>query len=78
MVVDDLALPLSKLRLRPSGSDAGHNGLKSIQDTLETVELSQIEIWHRQRLPKGKQVDYVLGKWTAEEIGGELKDRAKC
>lgn len=37
VIVDELALPLSKIRLRPGGSDAGHNGLKSIQELLQTT-----------------------------------------
>ena len=45
-VFDDLALPLSQLRLRPGGSDAGHNGLKSIQESLGYIRLSQTAVWY--------------------------------
>jgi peptidyl-tRNA hydrolase, PTH1 family len=68
VVLDDLALPLTRLRLRPGGSDAGHNGLRSIQESLGT------DVWPRLRLgignnfPKGRQVDFVLGKWSASEL----------
>lgn len=68
VLVDELALPLSKLRLRPSGSDAGHNGLKSIQETLGTVDYPKLRFGIGNNFPKGRQVDYVLGKWTNEEM----------
>ena len=67
VVFDDLALPLSKLRVRPGGSDAGHNGLKSIQELLGTTEYPKLRFGIGNNFPKGRQVDFVLGKWTAEE-----------
>lgn len=67
VLVDEIALPLSKLRLRPSGSDAGHNGLKSIQETLGTVDYPRLRFGIGNDFPKGRQVDFVLGKWTAQE-----------
>jgi len=67
VIVDDLALPVGTLRLRPSGSDAGHNGLKSIQEELGTSTYSRLRIGIGNEFPKGRQVDYVLGKWTPEE-----------
>lgn len=67
VIVDDLALPLSKLRLRPSGSDAGHNGLKSIQECLQTFDYPRLRFGIGDNYPRGKQVDFVLGHWTAEE-----------
>lgn len=67
VVVDDLAIPLSKLRIRPGGSDAGHNGLKSIQELLGTTEYPKLRFGIGNNFPKGRQVDFVLGKWTAEE-----------
>ena len=67
VIVDDIALPLSKLRLRPGGSDAGHNGLKSIQESLGTVNYPKLRFGIGNNYPKGRQVDYVLGKWTKEE-----------
>lgn len=68
VIVDEIALPLSKLRLRPSGSDAGHNGLKSIQETLGTVDYPKLRFGIGNHYPKGMQVEYVLGKWTNEEL----------
>ena len=67
VIVDDLALPLSKLRLRPVGSDAGHNGLKDIQAVLGTTEYPKLRFGIGNNYPKGQQVDFVLGKWNAEE-----------
>ena len=67
VLVDEIALPLSKIRLRPSGSDAGHNGLKSIQEALGTVDYPRLRFGIGNNFQKGRQVDYVLGKWSAEE-----------
>jgi PTH1 family peptidyl-tRNA hydrolase len=66
-IVDDLALPLSKLRLRGSGSDAGHNGLKDIQLTLGSDQYPKLRFGIGNQYPKGRQVDFVLGKWFPEE-----------
>jgi peptidyl-tRNA hydrolase, PTH1 family len=66
-IVDDLALPLSKIRLRGSGSDAGHNGLKDIQLTLGTDKYPKLRFGIGNNFSKGQQVDFVLGKWSAEE-----------
>lgn len=68
VIVDDLALPLSKLRLRPSGSDAGHNGLKSIQELLGNDNYPKLRFGIGNNYPKGRQVDFVLGRWTEEEL----------
>ncbi len=67
VIVDELALPESKLRLRPSGSAAGHNGLKDIELMLGTTEYPKLRFGIGNNYPKGKQVDFVLGKWTDEE-----------
>ena len=66
-IVDELALPLEKIRLRPSGSDAGHNGLKSIQDFTGTNAFPKLRFGIGNNFPKGRQVDFVLGKWRPEE-----------
>src|SRR5580704_2887695 len=68
VVVDELALPLNKLRLRPGGSDAGHNGLTSIQESLGTNDYPRFRFGIGNNFPRGGQVDYVLGKWAAEEL----------
>ena len=68
VILDDLALPLSKLRLRPGGSDAGHNGLRSIQETLGNDAWPRLRLGIGNNFPKGRQVDFVLGKWTDKEL----------
>ncbi|MBO9571185.1 MAG: aminoacyl-tRNA hydrolase [Chitinophagaceae bacterium] len=76
-LVDDLALPLSKLRLRPSGSSAGHNGLKSIEEFLGTVDYPKLRFGIGNDFAKGRQVDFVLGQWTKDELPlVELKIRS--
>lgn len=67
VIVDEIALPLNKLRLRPGGSDAGHNGLKSLQESLGTKDYPRLRFGIGNNYPKGHQADYVLGKWTKEE-----------
>jgi PTH1 family peptidyl-tRNA hydrolase len=67
IIVDDLSLPLGKLRLRVKGSDGGHNGLKSIQASLNTDEYSRLKFGIGNDFPRGRQVDFVLGKWKPEE-----------
>lgn len=67
VIVDDLALPFGTLRVRGKGSDAGHNGLKSIQEELQTNEYPRLKFGIGSDFPKGKQVDFVLGKWKPEQ-----------
>lgn len=66
-LVDDLALPFGKIRLKGNGSDAGHNGLKSIAEQLQTKNYPRLKFGIGDNFSKGKQVDYVLGNWTAQE-----------
>lgn len=68
VIVDDLALPIDVLRVRPSGSDAGHNGLKNIQLILMTDKYPRLRFGIGSDFPKGRQVDFVLGKWTPSEL----------
>ncbi|HNE51100.1 MAG: aminoacyl-tRNA hydrolase [Chitinophagales bacterium] len=67
VIVDDLALPLGQLRVRGKGSDAGHNGLKSIQEELMTQNYPRLKFGIGNDFAKGKQVAFVLGKWTNEQ-----------
>ena len=67
VITDDLALPFGSLRMRKKGSDAGHNGLKNIQEVLQTQEYARLRFGISSEFDKGKQVDYVLGKWNEEE-----------
>jgi peptidyl-tRNA hydrolase, PTH1 family len=67
VVVDDIALPPGQLRLKLKGGDGGHNGLSSIIETLGTEEFARLRFGIGSDFAKGYQVEYVLGKWTAEE-----------
>lgn len=67
-IVDDLALPLNKLRLRKSGSDAGHNGLRDIQNVLATDVYPKLRFGIGNQYPKGMQVEFVLSRWLQEEV----------
>jgi len=68
VIVDELALPLSRFRLRPAGSDAGHNGLKSIQETLGTDAYPRLRFGIGNDFPRGRQVEFVLGRWVESEL----------
>lgn len=67
-IVDDIALPLDKLRLRGSGSAGGHNGLRDIEATLGTDQYPRLRFGIGNDYPKGMQADFVLGKWNPSEI----------
>lgn len=67
IIVDDLALPVGALRLKGNGSDAGHNGLKHIVATLGTQQYPRLRFGIGNDYPKGQQIDFVLGQFTAEE-----------
>jgi PTH1 family peptidyl-tRNA hydrolase len=67
VVTDDLALPFGTLRLKKKGSDGGHNGLADIALSLNTTDYNRLRFGVGSDFSKGKQVDYVLGKWNAEE-----------
>jgi PTH1 family peptidyl-tRNA hydrolase len=67
VLVDDLALPFGFLRLKPKGSDAGHNGLKHIQEILGTTQYNRLRFGIGNDFPQGYQIDYVLTPFTGEE-----------
>jgi PTH1 family peptidyl-tRNA hydrolase len=67
VVVDDLALPFGTLRLKSKGSDAGHNGLKHIEQTLGTQQYARLRFGIGNDFPRGAQVDYVLDEFSGEE-----------
>ncbi|MCC7301149.1 MAG: aminoacyl-tRNA hydrolase [Bacteroidia bacterium] len=67
VVTDDIALPFGELRMKPKGSDGGHNGLKDIITTLNTQEFARLRFGVGNEFRKGSQSDYVLGKWSTEE-----------
>ena len=68
VLVDDLALPLSKIRLRGSGSPGGQNGLKDISATLATDNYAKLRFGIGNDYPKGRQADFVLSKWKTQEL----------
>ena len=67
VIVDDLALPIDQLRLRTAGSDAGHNGLRSLQDVLASTQYARLRFGIGSDFPKGMQAEFVLSKWRKEE-----------
>ncbi|HEX4887507.1 MAG TPA: aminoacyl-tRNA hydrolase [Luteibaculaceae bacterium] len=67
VVLDDLALPFGTIRIRPNGSDAGHNGLKNINEILGHNRYARLRFGIGNNFPKGQQVDFVLGTWSDEE-----------
>ena len=78
VVADDINLPLGKLRLRASGSDGGHNGLKSIISHLRTQEFARLRVGVGAPADPDRQVDYVLGRFSRAEakIMEEAVERA--
>lgn len=67
IIVDDLALPLGAIRIKGNGSDAGHNGLKHIAQMLGTQNYPRLRFGIGNDFPRGTQIDYVLGTFSAEE-----------
>ncbi|WP_353147793.1 aminoacyl-tRNA hydrolase [Flavobacterium sp.] len=67
IITDDLNLAFGSIRIKTKGSDGGHNGLKNIQLLLNSTEYPRFRFGISDAFKKGKQVDYVLGEWSAEE-----------
>ena len=67
VIVDDLALPFGSLRLKGKGSDAGHNGLKNIQELVGTQNYARLRFGIGNDFHPGGQVDYVLGRFSPEQ-----------
>ncbi len=68
VITDDVNLDFGTLRMRPKGSDGGHNGLKSIQELIGGNQYPRLRMGIGKDYPQGRQVDYVLGKWTETQI----------
>lgn len=68
VITDDIALPLSRLRLRGNGTDAGHNGLKSVFEELQTEKYARLRYGVGNDFPRGMQVEYVLGNWPKADL----------
>lgn len=77
VLVDDLNLDFGKLRLRAKGSDGGHNGLKDINQTLGS-NYARLRVGIGDLFNKGRQIDYVLGKWNSEEQKSLPEILEKC
>lgn len=69
VLTDDLNLSFGQIRIKTKGSDGGHNGLKDIQNTLQTTNYNRLRFGISDAFNKGNQVDYVLGEWSHEEEG---------
>lgn len=67
ILVDDIALPFGAIRIKGSGSDAGHNGLKHIAQMLGTQAYPRLRFGIGNDFPRGCQIDYVLGRFTPEQ-----------
>jgi len=76
VLVDDLNLPFGTIRMRKQGSAGGHNGLKNIEQLLRTPNYCRLRFGIGNKFAHGAQVNYVLGKWTAEE-NAAFPDRLK-
>ncbi|GAB4130772.1 MAG: aminoacyl-tRNA hydrolase [Bacteroidia bacterium] len=78
VITDDIALPFGTIRIKGKGSDGGHNGLKNIQEILKTTEYSRLRFGVGNDFPKGRQVEYVLGKWSDEQKSALPERLEKC
>ncbi len=68
VVADEVAIPLNKLKMKPGGSDGGHNGLRSVQEVIGTTQYPRLRFGIGNDYPRGQQSDFVLDKWkTVEE-----------
>lgn len=76
VITDDLNLAFGTLRLKTKGSDGGHNGLKDTQDKLQTTSYNRFRFGISDSFSKGKQIDYVLSEWSADE-NAQLEERLK-
>lgn len=74
VITDDLNLKFGAIRLKIKGSDGGHNGLKDIQNVLQSATYNRFRFGVGAEFSKGRQVDYVLGEWNEEEAA-QLKER---
>lgn len=78
VVTDDLNIAFGTIRIKAKGSDGGHNGLKSIQQILNTTDYPRFRFGISDEFKKGKQVDYVLGEWTDTEKAALPERLDKC
>ncbi|MDR3269539.1 MAG: aminoacyl-tRNA hydrolase [Tannerella sp.] len=80
VIADDLSLPFGSLRLKPRGRHAGHNGLRNIEELLETADYGRLRFGIGNAFARGTQLDYVLSPFTPEELEqmpGRIKQAAE-
>jgi aminoacyl-tRNA hydrolase len=68
VIADDLNLPFGSIRIKKKGSDGGHNAFKNIQEELQTTSYARLRFGISANYAKGTQIDYVLGRWSEEEV----------
>jgi len=78
IVTDDLALPFGKIRIRAKGSGGGHNGLGNIETVLGTSKYPRLRFGIGDDFHRGQQIDYVLGKWSSEEVANIEERLTRC
>lgn len=78
VITDDLNLPLAKLRLKGKGSDGGHNGLKDVEAQLNTPNYPRLRFGIKNEEKSFNQIDFVLGKFSAEENNQVIRGIIKC
>ncbi len=78
VVVDDLSLPLGTLRLKGKGSNAGHNGLRNIEEVLGTQSYARLKFGIGNDFPRGGQIGFVLGQFDEEEEEKLAERKAKA
>lgn len=67
IITDDLALPFGTLRMKMKGSHGGHNGLRNIEEILNTGQYARLRFGISAEFKEGQQIDYVLGNWCEDE-----------
>ena len=78
VITDDIALPFGKVRIRPKGSSGGHNGLGDIELKIKSQDYPRMRMGVGSDFPKGQQAEYVLGKFSEDDLNGmdELLNKA--
>jgi PTH1 family peptidyl-tRNA hydrolase len=68
VITDDVNIPFGTIRLKARGTSGGHNGIQNINDILQNPNYARLRFGIGGEYKRGQQVDYVLGKWTGEEL----------
>ncbi|HTL80903.1 MAG TPA: aminoacyl-tRNA hydrolase [Bacteroidia bacterium] len=78
VITDDIALPFGTIRIKSKGGAGGHNGLTHIEETLQSSEYTRLRFGVGNEFPKGRQVEYVLGKWSEDQLKALPERLDKC